>query len=164
MTMTDWATQLFTLTHLGAFLFGVTAATAWHAIKARVQHRVLIIHWQYIAVPLVIGIALYLAQETQRSADCVREFQQVLRERSSVTTQNDQISIEQRELIYEWMHNLVFPPPDIARLDEGDPARKEYLQLLTEVTDERFAELIAKQREFERVRSENPLPAPRCGL
>jgi len=46
-----------------------------------------------------------MANQTQQNADCVREFQQVLRDRSSVTSENDKLSQEQRQLIYGWIHN-----------------------------------------------------------
>lgn len=162
--MRDWFIGLFTLEHLGYFMLGVTAAVGWHFLKARFQHKVLIIKWHYIAFPLVLGLASYMAVETQQSADCVREFQQVLRDRSTVTSENDRLSIEQRELIYEWIHNLIFPPPDIAELPGSDPRREAWAIALTEDTDKKFAESLEQQRENDEYRLAHPLPPPRCGL
>lgn len=162
--MLNWLQDLATLEHLGYFMMGVASACGWHFVKARIQGRILIIKWQYIAIPLVLAIAAHMSVQNQENADCTREFNQVLRERAAVTTQNDQISIQQRELIYQWIHNLIFPPPEIARLDTNDPVRQEYAVKLTRATDEKFAALIDKQREYERHRAANPLPPPTCGL
>ncbi|MGV0793002.1 hypothetical protein [Mycolicibacterium sp. XJ1819] len=162
--MLNWFIDLFTLDHLGYFLLGVASAAVWHYLKAQIQRRILVIKWQYIAVPFALAIVLYTAVQNQQNADCVREFNHVLRERASVTTQNDQISIEQRELIYTWIHALIFPPPDIAALHDNHPLRRDYALRLTIATDMKFAELIEKQREYERVRAANPLPPPTCGL
>lgn len=162
--MLDWFLELFTLPHLGYFTLGVFAAAGWHLIKARIQHRIVIIRWSYIAIPLVFIVALNMSIQTQQNADCVREFNQVLRERSKVTTENDQISIEQRELIYDWIHELLFPPPEIAKLPGSHPAREKWAIDLTLKTDAAFAKSIQQQRENEAHRAANPLPPPTCGL
>lgn len=162
--MLDWFLDLFTVPNLGYFALGVASATGWHLIKARLQHRVTIIRWHYIAIPLVIGIASSMALQNQQNADCVREFNQVLRERAQVTTENDQISIYQRELIYEWIHNLIFPPPGIADLPGSDPRREKWAIELTEETDKKFHESIEQQRQNEERRAAHPLPPPTCGL
>lgn len=164
MQMLNWFLDLFTIEHLAAFLFGVVSAGAWHTIKARWQHRILIIKWQYIAVPLAVGIMAYTAVQTQNNADCVREFQQVLRDRSTVTVENDQLSLLQRKLIYDWIHNLVFPPPDIARLPGSHPEREKWAINLTLETDRLFSESLQQQRENDAYRAAHPLPPATCGL
>lgn len=162
--MLDWFLNLFTLQGLFHFTIGVGAACAWHLTKARIQGRIIIFRWQYIAVPFVLGLAMHMALQTQQNADCVREFNQVLRERSAVTSENDRLSIQQRTLIYDWIHNLIFPPPDIARLPGSDPAREKWAINLTVETDKQFRASIEQQRENEARRAANPLPPPTCGL
>jgi hypothetical protein len=162
--MLDWFITLFTLENLTFFVAGVVSATAWHLIKARIQHRILIIQWKYIAVPLVLSIAAQMAFQNQQNADCVREFNQVLRDRSSVTSENDQISQQQRQLIYHWMHSLVFPPPQIARLPGDDPEREQWAINLTLETDRQFRESLDRQQEIDGFRAAHPLPPPTCGL
>lgn len=161
--MSDWFLDLFTLSHLGSFMLGVATATSWHYAKARFQHRIMVIKWQYIALPLAVGLTAYMAVETQQSADCVREFQQVLRERAKVTSENDQLSIEQRKLLYDWIHELLFPPPDIAKLPGSDPARETWAIDLTLETDKKFAASLEQQKENDAQRAAHPLPPATCG-
>lgn len=162
--MLNWLLDLFTIEHLGYFTSGVGATCVWHLVKARYQHRIVIIKWQYITVPVAVLIAGYMAIQNQQNADCVREFNQVLRQRSQITSENDKLSIEQRTLIYNWMHDLVFPPPEIARLPGTDPNREKYAIDLTLETDKRFRESLQQQRENDARRAANPLPPPTCGL
>lgn len=164
MPMIDWLMNLFTLQGLFHFMSGVGAAAMWHLSKAYFRRQVVIFKWQYIAAPLVIGITLYMANQTQTNADCVREFQQVLRDRSSVTSENDKLSQEQRQLIYGWIHNLVFPPPDIAKLDGTDPARERWAVDLTLETDKKFRASLDEQRDNDEYRAAHPLPPATCGL
>lgn len=161
--MLDWFLNLFTLEGLAHFLIGVAAASLYHLAKAYVQNRVVVFKWQYVTVPFALMIVMYIAAQTQQNADCVREFNQVLRERSAVTSENDRISIYQRELVYQWMHHLIFPPPDIAKLDINDPVRQQWAVQLTVETDKKFSASIAEQRENEAKRAANPLPPPTCG-
>lgn len=161
--MLDWIMDLFTIEGLGHFLIGVASASVWHLVKARFTGATVIFKWQYIGVPLALGVMAYTAIQTQQSADCVREFQQVLRDRSSVTSSNDQLSIQQRQLLYEWMHNLVFPPPEIAGLPGTDPARERWAVALTVETDKEFRASLDQQRENDEFRAAHPLPPPRCG-
>lgn len=161
--MLDWFVDLFTLPNLGYFGLGVAAACVWHWWQARRKNRTLILDWRYIAIPFVFGIVAYVAVQNQQNANCVREFNQVLRERASVTSQNDQLSIQQRELIYDWIHNLVFPPPHIADLPGSDPRRERWATDLTIETDKQFRDSIEEQRRNDAVRAANPLPPPTCG-
>lgn len=162
--MLEWFTDLFTAASLGYFCLGVGVASAWHLIKARFTGKIVIFRWKYIAVPAAIGIALYMSIQTQQNADCVREFQHVLRERSSVTSDNDRISQYQRTLVYDWIHNLVWPPPEIAKLDGADPARQKWAIDLTLETDRKFRASIDEQQENDEFRAAHPLPPPTCGL
>lgn len=162
--MVNWLFELFTLEHLGYYVLGVASACVWHVLKARIQHRILVIRWQYMAVPLVLGLVAYMGVQTQKSADCVREFNQALRVRAEITSENDRLSIEQRELIYDWIHSLIFPPdPEIAVLPTDHPDRTRYSVWLTIETDKKFAASIEEQRENDEAWAANPLPPPTCG-
>ncbi len=162
--MLEWFTDLFTAQGLGHFCVGIAAASAWHLMKARCTGRVVIFKWQYIAIPMAVATTLYIAIQTQQNADCVREFQQVLRDRSSVASENDRISQDQRKLIYDWIHNLVFPPPEIDKLDGADPVREKWAIDLTLETDKRFRASLDEQRENDEFRAAHPLPPATCGL
>lgn len=161
--MTEAILALLSIDHLVSFCAGVAATCAWHFFKARRRREILVIKWQYIATPVVVALAVYMAAETQQNADCVREFQQVLRDRSAVSTENDQISIAQRKLLYNWIHALVFPPPEIAKLPGGDPVREKWAIDLTLQTDKQFRASLDEQRENDEYRAAHPLPPPRCG-
>lgn len=161
--MTDWFIGLFTLPHLAYFGLGVVSSFVWHLTKAWWQRRIMIIRWKYIAVPLVMLIAAYTAVANQQNANCVREFNQTLRERATISTENDAISLEQRTLIYRWMHDLVFPPPELADLELSDPARERWNLERTLHTDELLRESLEKQRDNDARRAANPLPPPTCG-
>lgn len=161
--MLDSLANLFTIEGLLHFMLGVVAACAYHVAKARLRKRVITFRWQYLAMPLTVGVVVFTAVQTQQNADCVREFNQVLRDRSSVTSENDQLSIEQRQLIYDWMHNLVFPPPDIADLPGTDERRERWALEITIETDKRFRESLEKQRDNDEYRRAHPLPPPTCG-
>lgn len=162
--MLNWFLDLFTLPSLGYFGLGVAATCGWHFIKARLQGRILIIRWQYIATPLVIALAAYMAVQNQQNADCIRQFQEVIRDRASVTSENDKLSQQQRALVYSWIHNLVFPPPDIAKLDGRDPRREKWAINLTLETDKQFRASLDEQRENDEYRAAHPLPPATCGL
>lgn len=164
MPMTDWLVEMFTLAHVGYFGLGVAATCAWHLVRAHLQRRTVVIKWAYIAVPLVVILAAYMAVQNQQNADCVREFNQTLRERAAVTSENDALSIEQRELLYGWLHDLVFPPPEIAGLDMNAPARQKWNLERTIAVDRQFQVSLEKQRENDARRAANPLPPPTCGL
>ena len=144
--MVDWFIDMFTLGNLGYFFLGVATASAWHLVKARFQGRTVIIKWQYVAIPVAILIAAYMSVQNQQNADCVREFNETLQVRARITSQNDEVSLRQRELIYEWIHG-------------GGSLNRE----LTQKTDREFADLIHLQREYEQQRAANPLPPATCG-
>jgi hypothetical protein len=162
--MLDWFLDLFTLQALGHFMIGVGAASAWHLIKARMSGKIVVFRWKYVTIPFVFGLTMFMAVQNQQNADCVREFQQVLRDRSAVTTENDQLSIYQRRLLYDWIHSLVFPPPQIARLPGNDPERQQWAINLTVETDKKFRASLDQQRENDEFRAAHPLPPARCGL
>lgn len=161
--MLDWFLGLFTASGLVQFSAGVGAACVYHYVKAHLKGRVVVFKWQYMAVPLVLGIAGFITIQTQQNANCVREFQQVLRVRAAITTENDQLSIQQRQIIYNWIHGLIFPPPPISDLDTEDPVRQKWALQFTIETDKTFRASINQQHENDRERAEHPLPAPTCG-
>jgi len=162
--MLDWFSDLFTAANIGYFMLGVGAAALWHWVKAQLSNRVLVFRWQFVALPIACFIAINVSLQSQQNADCVREFQQVLRDRSALTSENDKLSQQQRLLIYNWMHSLVFPPPDIARLPGNDPVREKWAIDLTVDTDRKYRASLDEQRENDEYRAAHPLPPAPCGL
>lgn len=116
-----------------------------------------------------------LAEQTQEcTSDLIESIDRgraITLEDNDVRRQNDDISKYQRELVYEWMHDLIFPPSDIASLPGSHPAREKYALDLTIRTDQLFEQSIKRQRqldqqqrEIDQKRAENnkTLP-PDCG-
>lgn len=160
----DWFLGLFTISNLAWFLAGVAATLTWQWVRAHMKNRMLVIHWAWMAVPLIVLIVLYVAAQTQQSANCVREFQTALTQRSAITTQNDEISQRQRMLLYQWLRDASHPPPEIEVLHSNDPRRIEYMQSLTERMDTQIVALWTEQERYDRQRAANPLPEPKCGI
>lgn len=164
MPLINWVVDLFTLEGLVHFVLGAFSAFAYHWVKAKIKHCQIVFKWQYIVIPLCIGVIMYIAIQTQQSANCVREFQKALSVRSQITVENDQISVEQRGIIYNWMHSLVFPPPEIAKLNPESPERQQWVLDLTVQTDRAFAKSITAQEELNEKRKQAPYPEPTCGM
>jgi hypothetical protein len=121
----------------------------------------MVIKWQFIIIPLVVICVGYLMAQNQRNADCVREFQETLQVRAEAFDQNDLVSIRQRELIYQWIHKLVFPPAELAALPTDDPRRQQFAISETIKVDQEFKVLIDRQRDNEKARP--ALPPATCG-
>jgi len=161
--MTDWLLELFTIGHLGYFMLGVATAGIWHWVKARFQRKTIIIHWKYLGVPLALCIIGYVAAQNQQNADCVREFNQVLRVRSGISMENDRLSRVERTAFAEWLRVLLNPPPEIAALADDDPRYQEWGRTITQHYYVQIKSIEDQQDANDRVRADNPLPEPTCG-
>ncbi len=139
-----------------------------------------------IATFLVFGYILVQVNQTEESyrqlgrdvAACQKAYNEVLSKRSAISQENDQLSIEQRELLARvdtaesvWIGQLINPPADIAELELDDPRRQSWNLDVTRVYVQRaerlnamVEEITERQRELDAQRSANPLPAPTCGL
>jgi hypothetical protein len=108
---------------------------------------------------------------------CQIEFNTALRARAAITTENDQLSREQRDLLAEsdeaestWISRLINLPEDIASLTPDDPRRQDYGQTITRVYFERATKINLRitaisdrQRQLDQERLDHPLPEPTCG-
>ncbi|AKF14280.1 hypothetical protein SEA_VINCENZO_18 [Mycobacterium phage Vincenzo] len=109
--------------------------------------------------------------------DCQREFNQALKARSQITTENDRISTQQRDLftaLDEAAGTLVDrqlnPPADIAALPMDSPRRLAWNEDVARVYYQRtsklrgqIADLRAEQTRLQHERAAHPLPEPTCG-
>lgn len=177
--------SLFAVDRLVAFMIGL--ATYWLAVRIadyrrdrrdpegrpHRTHFSPVMAFGGIAV-IVCGI---IGAGTYENWQCGREFNESIRASRALGLENDRLSREQRAALGKstvdlalWIHALIAPPPDIAKLDPNDPVRYRYS---TAVTDEFFAHLqdtneaIAASQEQERrnddERRAHPLPEPNCG-
>lgn len=115
-----------------------------------------------------------LGSEVRR---CQIEFNSALVARSKITTENDQLSREQRSLLADaadaqnlWISRIINLPPDIADLPDGDPRVTQYGRTVTRVYFERFSKILIRVREIDKrqleldqERAAHPLPEPSCG-
>lgn len=132
------------------------------------------IPWYYIGI--VIGCATIIftilqsssayntAKETaQEVQDCQREFNQALKARSQITSENDELSQVQRRIIFDWIHALIFPPEPYASMSTNDPRRQDYGFTLTVNTEHAFQASLDRQDALQRQRDQTHLPDPTCG-
>lgn len=161
--MTDWFLDLFTIAHLAYFMLGVASAAGWHLIKARFQRNTVVIHWKYIGMPLALCIVGYVAVQNQQNANCVREFNEVLRVRSGISMENDQLSRMERSAFAEWLRVLLNPPPEIAAMADDDPRYQQWGRQVTAYYYKQIRAIEDQQVANDKVRAANPLPEPTCG-
>lgn len=170
----EWFGGLATLTGFGYFMagFGFAFTARWMYSKAK--HESLNIPWYYIGI--VIGCCAIIVTTLQSSSayntakttahevqDCQREFNQALRDRSKITSENDELSQVQRRIVFDWIHDLIFPPEPYASMTTDDQRRQDYGLALTINTEHTFKASLARQEELQRQRERKPLPDPLCG-
>ena len=108
--------------------------------------------------------AYITAQQTAKDARaCQIEFTAALAERGKISNENDNLSHEQRKIVFDWIHDLIFPPPPYASMYPNDPERHAYGILRTQDTERRFADLIKRQDALIAERAKHPYPDPTCG-
>jgi hypothetical protein len=109
---------------------------------------------------VIINDARTFSAEVQ---ECQRQFNGALRARAAITTENDYLSQVQRTALADWLHDLLFPPPEVVKLDRTGPAYNQWALNLTQRYYGIIADAQAKQDENNRERAAHPLPEPTCG-
>lgn len=137
---------------------------------------------------VALGVVGYVLLQVNQTEDhyrslgdemrrCQTEFTTALTKRSEITTRNDELSRQQRDLFAEldelhgvWLTRLITPPPDIAALPPTDQRRQDYGITVTRIYNERATKLrdevraiIGEQKRLADERARNPLPEPECG-
>lgn len=174
MNVYEWFAGLATIAGFLYFLAGFLAAYAIHSVRCRMRHKSVKVEWRIggIAVGIVAIMltsfqaqaAYSTAQQTAKDArDCQIEFNNALTERAKITTENDALSQEQRTIVFNWIHDLIFPPPPYAELDPNDPKRQAWTLLRTQDTDREFQQSINRQDDLQQKRKDHPYPDPTCG-
>lgn len=166
MAMLEWITGMFTTGGFVQFCSGVVAATVYHWTKARIRGWRMSFRLKFVAVPLAIGVVIFIAAQTQENANCVREFNQTLRVRSQISEDNDHWSMVQRKALGDWLKTILDPPADMLELRRDNPNDPRYQQWAFDTT-EHYSAIIqeAQQEQDDNVaeRALHPLPAPTCG-
>ena len=173
-TAYDWFEGLATISGFLYFLAGFGAAYAFECIRAKVRHRQIRIQWQLAGIAIGVAaivivtfqtqVAYTTAKDTaQEVQDCQREFNAALKARARIGAENDEISQTQRRIVFDWIHNLIFPPPPFDKMDTSDPQRQAYGYTLTIKTERLFQQSLNRQDELQAERDRKPLPDPTCG-
>jgi hypothetical protein len=165
------------------FLGGMVSVQGWQWIKCKwkdhkypegAPHKMKKFNWFYVWTTLVllaiVGVGVgqlrtytfaeELARETQQ---CQLEFNQALRARSAITADNDHWSQVQRTALAHWIHDLIFPPPEIASMPIDDPVRQAWGILRTQEADKVIKEAQEEQEKNQQEREAHPLPDLSCG-
>lgn len=169
-----WFSGLATIGGFAYFMVGFGSAYVAHCIRAKIRHRSVKIPWHLagiavgtfaiIIVTLQSSIAYNTAKETAlQQKQCQKEFNGALQARAQVTSENDELSQQQRRIVFDWIHDLIFPPEPYASMRTDDRRRQDYGLTLTINTDRLFQASLARQDDLQRQRDAHPLPDPTCG-
>lgn len=190
---------LYSYPFMSGLAIGIVGQRLWCLIKARLMdvryplpggghRRVGSISPVWVAGlvwVLVIGYVLVQVEQTETHyrtlardvAECQREFNEALVARSRITTENDQLSRQQRALLAEfniaestWIDRLINLPPEIKDLPQSDPRVQTYGQTVTRIYFQRIGRINSeiksisdRQVQLDQARSDHPLPEPTCG-
>lgn len=156
------------------FLAGFGSAFLFYWIWCQLKHRRFLLNWRYVGIAMGIIVIAFVSIQTQSAykiaqetalevQDCQREFNQSLQDRVRISNENEELSKEQRSIVYNWIHNLIFPPMPYSGMASDDPRRQAYSLALTINTDHEFTSSIQKQTALQQERDRHPLPDPTCG-
>lgn len=170
----DWFSGFATIGGWLYFLAGFGFAYAQACIRAKLKHKQVQLPWRLAGIAIGISAMIVVTMQTQvaydtakRTAqevqDCQREFNQALRSRVRISNENDEISQTQRRILFDWIHNLIFPPPPYDRMVTNDPRRQDYGLTVTINTESALKRSFARQDELQAERDSHPLPDPTCG-
>jgi hypothetical protein len=170
----EWFTGLATPGGIAYFAAGFAAAFIARWVRCKVKHRKLYIPWRYlgiaIGVSVIVTVSLQSSQAYTTAKEtaleqkaCQKEFNASLKARSQITSENDELSQQQRQILFDWIHDLIFPPQPYASMTTDDPRRQDYGMSLTINTDRVFKASLERQDALQKQRDEHPLPDPTCG-
>lgn len=182
----EWFGGFATITGLTRVIFGYVAGIASYWLWCKYKHKKFYINWRYVGIILGLcvmtftsiqtNVAYNLAAKTAvETKECAKVFQEALIKSRDITTVNDKLSVDQRNLLAEkdrletefWMKVLA-PPEPIGSMDINDPVRQTYgLAVLKEYTVA-SAKLESKiqditDQQIKLAESRPPLPDPTCG-
>lgn len=163
------------------FLAGVLSVQIWQWIKCKwkdrhdpqgAPHKMKKLNTYWLAVVVVLtAIAATSLQnyKTQTFAEqlardtraCQIEFNETIRTRTQITAENDRWSQIQRKALADWIHDLIFPPPHIAKLSPESSERQNWVLIRTAEADHTIREAQAEQDE--NIRNRPHYPDPTCG-
>lgn len=175
-------TGLFDIWSVVSFLVGILAVWVWERIKLvcirkRFGKRMRPPRWNPLVVAVAVAVMgfLFIADQNSENARAVRdlaiqtqrcqkEFNETLRVRGAITADNDRLSLVQRREFATWLHDIIFPPDNIAALPIDDPVRQEWGLTRTAQADAVIRRAQEEQDKNDQERARNPYPEPTCGV
>lgn len=170
----DWVQGFSTVGALAYFFTGFLCSYLLAFFWCKRQHSEFRVNFRYAGIAVGIAVLVFMSLQTQRAytlaaetaqevQECQREFNMSLRARAQITTENDSVSIDQRMIVYNWIHNLIFPPAPYNTMETNSPERQAYGLRITQETDKLFQDSIERQNDLQSKRDNHPLPDPLCG-
>lgn len=170
----DWFEGFATIGGFMYFLAGFGFCYAQACIRAKMRHKEVRLPWRLagiavgiaamIVVTMQTQVAYTTAQETAREVqECQREFNQALQDRARIAAENDELSQIQRRILFNWIHDLIFPPEPYTSMATDDQRRQAYGFTLTTKTEHALKQSMNRQDELQVERARKPLPDPTCG-
>lgn len=173
------------------FVIGFLAGLAAYWVKCRIYDYLLYrrtherrrtrLNPVWIAGGLTALLLAYIMASTQATAnrtqqiiadartfsvqvqDCQRQFNDALQNRAAITSENDELSQQQRRIIFDWIHDLIFPPKPYSDMPANDPQRRDYQLTRTIETERKLQDSLNRQDVLQKQRDAHPLPNPTCG-
>lgn len=170
----DWFVGLATIAGMAYFIAGFAAAFIVRWLFCIIRHQDFYVPWRYVGITVGVSVILMVSLQSSQAYNiakesaleqkaCQKEFNTALRARAQITSENDELSQTQRRIVFDWIHDLIFPPEPFASMRTDDPARQDYGLKLTISTEHAFQASLDKQDVLQEQRDAHPLPDPTCG-
>lgn len=170
----EWFTGLATIGGFMYFLAGFGFAYLQHYVRCKIRHRSIKIPWQITGIAIGIVAIIIVTFQSQiayttakntalEQKECNIQFRQSLIDRAKTTREDNDLSKEQRSIVFDWFHTILFPPPPYDKMSTNDPMRQQFVLNKTLETEDIFAQSIDRQTQVQIERDRHPYPDPTCG-
>lgn len=169
-----WFMGFATFSGFAYFMTGFAISYAWWWWRCLKRHQKVALPWRYMGI--AIGVAAILitslqsaqayttAEQTSREQrECNIQFRAILLERAKITSENDDLSEEQRLIVFNWFSEILFPPSPWKELSVDDPVRQQYVLNRTLETQAAFRASVDRQNAIQVEREKHVYPDPTCG-
>jgi hypothetical protein len=156
---------------LAWFLLGVFTPQIWQYIKVRwldwrhpeeKPHGVRVFNFFWISVIVVAVVMLWVSIRTEQTYECQQKVNNILAQWVRINGENDKAFMEQQDAQTQWMHDLIFPPSDIAILNPNDPRRVAWGIMRTNQVYDIIHENQVKLKVNIAIREAHPIPDAKC--
>lgn len=167
--------------HRASLVIRCRYANKHHPLPNGDRHRVPPVNRYWIGCALAVCVVAWSVIQTEANTQradkltddarqfafevqqCQREFNGVITAWFKVSKDNDRISLESRDVVAAWLHDIVFPPAEYASLPPSDPKRQAWAIGRTQAADGAYKRLRSQQTANDDWLRDHPLPEPTCG-